>query len=157
MSDRVWRKCGTCKKEILLGSIYQKCSVSTCHKLVFCSVDCWDEHVPVMNHKSAWAEENRAPSTVEAETKDAGPSAPRRIMVSSSSSSSSTSKKGPEEILIVASKLKAYVKEVHDLNTSADVMDKLSHLVRQLANQAAENARQQGRKTLMDRDFPSSL
>ena len=56
-----WRKCGSCKKEIGFNTIYQSCSVSSCSKFVFCSVECWDMHNPVMNHKSAWAEENRSP------------------------------------------------------------------------------------------------
>jgi hypothetical protein len=40
------------------------------------------------------------------------------------------------EVLIVASKLKQYIKEKHELNTSADVMDKLSYIVRRLADEA---------------------
>ena len=58
-----------------------------------------------------------------------------------------------KEVLIVASKLKKYVKDRHDLNTSASVMDKLSDLVRYLVDDAVIRARQEGRKTLMDRDF----
>jgi len=148
----VWRKCGSCKKEIRFGAIYQVCSVSTCSKMVFCSVDCWDLHVPVMNHKSAWAEENRAPNAVQ----EGEPRSPRRIVVSSGGASA-PAQNGELEVLIVASKLKSYVKDRHGLNTSAEVMDALSNLVRQLADAACERARSEGRKTLMDRDFPPRI
>lgn len=57
------------------------------------------------------------------------------------------------EILIVASKLKQYIKDKHDLSTSADVMEILSHAVRRLADQASAKAKAEGRKTLMTRDF----
>ena len=82
---------------------------------------------------------------------------PRRSIVISSSSSAATSTSSsadvPKDILIVASKLKAYVKAKHDLNTSANVMDALSDIVRHAVDKAVESARNEGRKTLMDRDF----
>lgn len=137
-----WRKCGSCKKEINYNAIYQSCNVSSCKKMVFCSVDCWDLHNPVMNHKSSWAEENRAPSSDDNHS-------PRRIIISNSSQKISED----HEILIVASKLKQYVKDKHDLNTSGNVMEILSTAVRKITNRAAENAKAEGRKTLMDRDF----
>lgn len=142
MDQNYWRKCGSCKKEIGFNSIYQACSVSTCSKLAFCSVDCWEQHVPVLNHKSAWAEECRSP-------KKEDESGPRRIIVSTSASKEAVG----EEILIVASKLKQYIKDKHDMNTSGNVMEVLSHRVRRLADKAAEKARSEGRKTVMDRDF----
>jgi hypothetical protein len=65
MSDSVWRTCSNCKKPIHHGQLYQVCSVSTCNRkrssLVFCSVDCWDAHLPDANHRQAWAVEERAP------------------------------------------------------------------------------------------------
>jgi histone H3/H4 len=39
------------------------------------------------------------------------------------------------------------------MNTSASVMDILSQHVRRLTDQAAEKAKRDGRKTIMDRDF----
>lgn len=57
------------------------------------------------------------------------------------------------EVLVVASKIKNYIKEKAGMNTSAAVMEVLSNRVRQLAEQAIENARREGRKTVMDRDF----
>lgn len=150
MEENYWRKCSTCKKEIPFNAIYQKCSVSTCRKNIYCSVTCWDVHNPIMNHKSAWAEEERAPSKEQSQSERE----PRRIIVSSKKSQqSSNSANIPMDILIVASKLKNYVKEKHDMNTSANVLDKLSDLVRDLADKAVEKAQQEGRKTLMDRDF----
>jgi len=151
MEQGFWRKCGTCKKEIPWGGIYQQCSVSSCRKFAYCSVDCWSVHDSVMGHMSAGAEEERAPQ------KDQGAAPRRRLVVSSRASSSSpgTDSKAAydRDILIVASKLKKYVKDRHDLNTSASVMDKLSDLVRDLVDDAVIRARQEGRKTVMDRDF----
>ncbi len=150
-----WRKCGSCKKEIGFNTIYQACNVSTCRKLVFCSVDCWNLHNPVMNHKSSWAEENRSPKK-ENYVAEADDNAPRRIMVNSKPVSNTTQTTGEadeEEILIVASKLKQYIKDKYDLSTSANVMDALSNIVRRHTDRAAAKARSEGRKTVMDRDF----
>jgi histone H3/H4 len=58
-----------------------------------------------------------------------------------------------KEVLIVASKLKNYIRNKSGMNTSAAVMDRLSDLVRNLCDQAVENAKREGRKTVMDRDF----
>lgn len=146
-----WRKCGSCKKEIGFNTVYQACNVSTCRKLVFCSVDCWNLHNPVMNHKSSWAEENRSPRK-EDYTPEGDSALPRRIIVNSKPSESSEGEFS-EDILIVASKLKQYVKDKHDLNTSANVMDVLSKIVRRHTDMAVARARSEGRKTLMDRDF----
>ena len=71
MSDQAnrrehWRVCSICKTPIPFGSTYYKCSVSTCNRkrtaLSFCSVACWDAHVPTMRHRDAWAEEATAPT-----------------------------------------------------------------------------------------------
>jgi histone H3/H4 len=58
-----------------------------------------------------------------------------------------------EEILIVASKIKQYIKDKYDMNTSANVMEALSRDVRRLTDRAVEKARSEGRKTVMDRDY----
>lgn len=152
MENNYWRRCGSCKKEIGFNSIYQMCNVSTCSKMAFCSVDCWNQHNPVMNHKSSWAEEARSPK---AETY-VQPQGERRI-VSTPRESTSAQVSGTtsmdHEVLIVVSKLKQYIKEKYDMNTSASVMDVLSSQVRRLTDQAAESAKRDGRKTIMDRDF----
>lgn len=145
----VWRKCGVCKKDIGLGAAYQKCSISTCRKSAFCSVDCWAVHDSVMGHKSAYAEEEIAPRNLEEEK-------PRRRIVTGKpkmSSESSAQEALPMDTLIVVSKLKAYVKAKSDFNTSGDVADELSKFVRLMVNEAIEEARADGRKTLMARDF----
>jgi histone H3/H4 len=152
-ANNYWRKCGSCKKEIGFNTIYQMCNVSSCRKFVYCSVDCWNLHNPVMNHKSSWAEENRSPSKVEARIvqNDSG-NAPRRILIQSKTISSNASDDS-EEILIVASKLKQYIKDKFDMNTAANVMEALSRDVRRLTDRAVEKARSEGRKTVMDRDY----
>ena len=148
-----WRKCGSCKKEIGFNTIYQACNVSTCKKLVFCSVDCWNLHNPVMNHKSSWAEENRSPKKENYQVEEDS-NAPRRILVTNRpSESSAVGSASEEDILIVASKLKQYVKDKYDMNTSANVMEALSHVVRRQTDRAVARAKSEGRKTLMDRDF----
>lgn len=149
-----WRKCGSCKKEIGFNTIYQVCNVSTCKKLVFCSVDCWNLHNPVMNHKSSWAEENRSPRRESFVSENSAPDAPRRILVQPKSApSAAESNSNSDDILIVASKLKAYIKDKYDMNTSGNVLEALSRDVRRLTDRAVEKARSEGRKTVMDRDY----
>lgn len=65
----VWRRCNICKKGIPYRAIYWVCNVSTCNRkrtgLHFCTVTCWDAHLPMMNHRESWAVEHRAPSRQE--------------------------------------------------------------------------------------------
>lgn len=58
------------------------------------------------------------------------------------------------EILVVVSKLKKYIKEKAGMNTSSSLTDALSERIRGMCNQAIENAKTDGRKTVMDRDLP---
>lgn len=58
-----------------------------------------------------------------------------------------------QEVLIVASKLKNYIRAKSGMNTSASVIEALSAKVRALCDLAIENAKKDGRKTVMDRDF----
>lgn len=62
-----WNKCSVCKKPIGFNTIYYKCSVSTCNRvrfqLQFCSVSCWDAHLPGARHRSAYASEQKSPAT----------------------------------------------------------------------------------------------
>ena len=55
--------------------------------------------------------------------------------------------------LVVASKLKNYIREKSGMNTSATVINALSDKIRAMCDQAIENAQRDGRKTVMDRDF----
>ncbi|MDH3198269.1 MAG: hypothetical protein OEO21_08515 [Candidatus Krumholzibacteria bacterium] len=57
------------------------------------------------------------------------------------------------EILIVVSKLKNYVRDKSGFNTAGNVAPKLSELLRHMCDEAIQRAREDGRKTLMDRDF----
>ena len=65
----------------------------------------------------------------------------------------SDSQDSGSETLVVASKLKKYIKSQSGMNTSANVMDALSNRIRQMCNEAISNAESDGRKTVMDRDF----
>jgi histone H3/H4 len=59
----------------------------------------------------------------------------------------------PQDILIVASKLKDYIRAKSGMNTSGPVMEKLSEMVRRHCDRAILEANRDGRKTVMDRDF----
>ena len=56
------------------------------------------------------------------------------------------------EILIVTSKVKNYIKEA-GMNTAASVAEALSEKVRQVCDEAMENARKAKRKTVRDTDI----
>ena len=60
---------------------------------------------------------------------------------------------GSDDVLVVVSRFKNYVRERFGMNTSDGVMEVLSDHLRALCHRAAENARNDGRKTVMDRDF----
>ena len=59
-----------------------------------------------------------------------------------------------EEVLIVVSKLKKYIKERSGMNTASSVAEVVSARVRGLCDAAVEQAKSDGRKTVMDRDIP---
>ncbi|MBI5531242.1 MAG: hypothetical protein HY898_00900 [Deltaproteobacteria bacterium] len=63
----------------------------------------------------------------------------------------------PRDVLVVVSKLKAYVRARSGFNTSDGVTDVLSDHLRDLCKQAIRNAAQDGRKTVLDRDFHAIL
>jgi histone H3/H4 len=58
-----------------------------------------------------------------------------------------------KEVLVVASKVKAYIKSKADFNTSASAIEVLSDKVREICDQAIESARADKRKTIKDRDI----
>ena len=158
-----FRLCSTCKKPIPFEGAYYRCSVSTCNRArvayYFCSVPCWDAHVPEQRHRDAWAETAKAPSRAAYEAElapDSEPAvaeaaAPRRIVPTKLDPAAE------QEILIVVSKLKAYIKAQSGFSTSDGVMEVLSTHLRRLSDRAIENATAAGRKTVMDRDFRSLL
>jgi histone H3/H4 len=57
------------------------------------------------------------------------------------------------EVLVVVSKLKDYVRAQAGMNTAGNVAPALSDIVRKLCDDAIERAKSDGRKTVMDRDF----
>jgi hypothetical protein len=210
-----WKRCSTCRGAIAFRSIYYVCSVSTCNRVRttyrFCSVECWEEHLPLMRHREAWAVEETAPTreawaaeegggvasttpmrptvdiakiedTKPAPTPAAAPkpaptpaAAPkpasaaaaadagaprRRIRVGSApkpaaaaAPATAAAAAGADDVLVVVSRFKAYVRERFGVNTSDAVIDVLSDHLRAVCHRAVDNARNDGRKTLMDRDF----
>lgn len=162
----VWRKCSSCKKSIAFASTYFVCSVSTCNGqrtgYVFCSVACWETHVPGARHRDAAAIEKTAPSAAEAARLEAAnPSAPKRVMASTPAARSASVGTSsvlrppvPREVLVIASRLKEFI-DAHSggFSTSQSVMDVLSDHLRVVCDRAIDNARADGRKTVMDRDF----
>lgn len=179
-----WRPCSSCKSPIPHSQTYWVCNVSTCNRkrtgLVFCSVSCWDAHLPVMRHREAWARERTAPTRAERQREQAqtgvqaapgvseagvGPAAPkprrvprRRLIRADSQAGAPDQEAGgqdlPKEILIIASKLKAYIRARSGMNTSEAALARLSAHVRALSDLAIAAARRAERKTVMDRDFP---
>jgi len=171
-----WRPCSSCKKEIPFSTKYYECSVSTCNGkrtgYVFCSVHCFERHLPGAKHRDAGAIEMISPTKAQAAlelnstpltTSSNAPSTsgsftggPTRRIISSSSQGMVSQNKAAlseDEILIVVSKLKNYIRDKSEMNTSGDVAEILSHMVRRLCDDAIDKARQDGRKTVMARDF----
>lgn len=58
-----------------------------------------------------------------------------------------------KETLVIASKVKAFIKESSELKCSAAVIDVLSDKVRALVDGAVKNAQADGRKTVLEKDF----
>lgn len=58
-----------------------------------------------------------------------------------------------EEILVVVSKLKNYIRAASEMNTSGSVATVISNIVRKACDEAIIKAKADGRKTVMDRDF----
>jgi len=160
-----WRRCNACKKPIALGALYWVCSVSTCNRkrtgMVFCTVSCWEVHLPVANHREAWAVEKTAPRSAEPEAAAVSPGAKReeraarRVLPGTTPAGPRDRGSSPNEVLIVASRLKDYVKARSGYNTSDRVLEPLSEIVREVVDRALENAEREGRRTLLDRDIPS--
>jgi histone H3/H4 len=57
------------------------------------------------------------------------------------------------DVLVVTSKVKKFIKENGQMNTSADTIDKLSKAIEALCRKGIESAKADGRKTVMDRDI----
>lgn len=162
MDGDAWKRCSTCKTPIAFGAPYFACSVSTCSRkatdFAFCSVGCWDAHVPVYRHRDAWAEERRAPTRTEhaAAERARGEEAERHAARPATPIQPTPIVETgpiPDDVLVVVSKLKAYVKARSGMKTSDTVMPVLSERLRRLCDAAIERAAAAGRKTILDRDF----
>jgi len=165
-----FRLCTTCKQPIGFGASYFQCSVSTCNRnklaQFFCSLACWDAHLHEARHRDAWAEPMKAP-TREAFLREQADEAQReqRASARETQMSEEADKRRriigagapaedlPKDVLVVVSKLKAYVKARSGMNTSDGVTDVLSNQLRKLCDAAIEVAQADGRKTVLDRDF----
>jgi hypothetical protein len=153
-----WRRCSACKKPIATGAVYWVCSVSTCNRertaLAFCTVECWEVHLPSANHREAWAVERKAPSSPQPPPKGAtGGSAERgvrRVVVNAPAVSS----KERREVLIIASRLKDYIRAKSGYNTSDGALEPLSDIVRAACDEAIKAAQRDGRMTVLERDVP---
>lgn len=150
----IWKKCSSCKKPISFAARYFVCSVSTCNGertgYFFCSVSCFEAHLPGARHRQAGAIEKMAPKSMDA---------PSRVLVKPAASTGgpqstfSGAAPIPRDVLIIASRLKEYISAKADFNTASSVMDILSDYVRVIADRGIDNARAEGRKTVLDRDF----
>jgi len=154
-------------------------------RLVFCSVSCWDSHVATLRHRDAWAVEARAPGRGEAareareepSRREAAP-APRpaapaarppaqvarpaepvvRPSVTAHAGGPALSNKyDHDDILVVVSKIKKYIRDRSDLNTSDAIAEALSAHVRKVCDDAIRNAVRDGRKTVLERDVPPAF
>jgi histone H3/H4 len=152
-----YRLCSTCKDPIPFESRYFLCSVSTCNRkrmtLTFCSLSCWDAHQADARHRDAGAEEARAPTQAEWQKEQdeerraaaaAGePAAPELRRVAGAASL---------DTLVVASRLKDYVRDRAGMSTSDRALGVLSDHLRSLMDDAILAAGKDGRRTVMDRD-----
>lgn len=159
--ESFWRRCSSCKTEIGFEQAYWVCSVSTCNRkrtgMVFCSVRCWDTHLPTARHRDAWAVEERSPSRSEAAPVSDATSERRRGRRRVVPSSSGRTEEPSGEILIVVSRFKNYMKQQTGMSTSDAVMGMLSDHLRHLGEQAAQRAARHGRRTVLDRDMKAAL
>jgi histone H3/H4 len=161
-SANTFRLCSSCKTPIPFEASYYRCSVSTCNRArvayYFCSVPCWDAHVPEQRHRDAWAEPAKAPTRAAdaAERAREAPSAsaePAQRRIVDSKVVAKVDAATEKEILVVVSKLKGYIKAKSGFSTSDEVMEALSVHLRRLADRAIESAEADGRKTVMKRDL----
>ena len=190
-----WRQCSSCRAAIGFDQIYWECSVSTCARvartgLFFCSVSCWEAHLPTMRHREAWAVEKRSPTAASwqrqlaEESGSAGSSAPAAARASTPAPARASTPApvaarpaeprpaeprrviapppadedlDDDDILVVVSKLKKYIRAKSGMNTSDTAMPVLSAHIRRVCDRAIQKAAEEGRKTVLDRDFRSIL
>jgi hypothetical protein len=165
-----FKLCSTCKTPIAYRAKYYRCSVSTCNKkvtaLYFCSVPCWDAHVPDARHRDAWAEVETAPESAERDDTSStsiAHAAPARRVVSgraldtTSAAAEANNSDVAEDVLVVMSKLKAYVKGKSEMRTSDGVSEPLSDHLRRICTQAIRSAATNNRTTVLARDIEAAI
>jgi histone H3/H4 len=156
-TTNAFKRCSTCKEPIGFDARYYLCSVSTCNRkrmtLVFCSVSCWDAHQADARHRDAGAEEARSPSAAAwarelaaEKDKNAKDDAPGPVAMQKVTGAASL------DILVIAAKLKDYIRLRAGMSTSDRVLGMLSDHLRKLCDQAIGAAARDGRRTVMDRD-----
>jgi hypothetical protein len=153
-------------------------------RLVFCSVACWDSHLSTVRHREAWAVEEVAPKRGDRALDEPAParpspapallsaSPPRTQPVAAASAPSAqppapagsvtahaggpalSNEYAHDDVLIVVSKLKKYIRDRSGMNTSDAVADMLGDHVRSVCDEAIRTAARDGRKTVLDRDVP---
>ena len=188
--EGIWKHCNMCKAPIAFGAEYYVCSVSTCNRkrtgLLFCSLPCFEAHLPTARHRDAWAERETAPTRAEwqatlASEADAGenaasepraaepraaepraaeartPDARRVVSAAGTTGASSPDPGESADVLVVVSKLKKYVRDWSGMNTSDAAMAILSDHLRELCREAIRQAGVDGRRTVLDRDFKKVL
>jgi hypothetical protein len=104
--------------------------------------------------------EQTAPISLEAETKPSG-AVPRtqtrkqtRKQAVPSVAPQEAKTDVPKEVLIVASRLKEFIRARSGFNTSDGALDPLSEIVRHVCDEAIQKAARDGRKTVLARDIP---
>ena len=121
--------------------------------MVFCSVTCWEVHLPVANHRESWAVEKKAPLSKDAPSSNPQPSTGVR-RIAREKPEKPASDGASTEVLIVASRLKDYIRAKSGYNTSDRVVEPLSDIVRKVCDEAIRSAQRDGRMTVLDRDIP---
>jgi hypothetical protein len=184
LSQATWRHCNMCKAGIGFEAEYFTCSVSTCNRkrtgLFFCSLACFEAHLPTARHRDAWAERQRSPSVAaarpSARRKSGGrrgcrsgrpePALPPRhraarlaaLPPDRATLGRRTSRGEPgADVLIVVSKLKKYVRDRSGMNTSDGVVPILSDHLRELCREAIRHGRAGRSPHVLDRDFTKVL
>jgi len=114
----------------------------------------------MMRHRDAWAEQATAPTQEQAEREaaleraegDVSSPAPQRRIATSPAGS-----EDDNDVLIVVTKLKKFVRNASGMNTSDSVFPVLSRHLRELCVAALRHAATEGRKTVLDRDVEAVL
>jgi histone H3/H4 len=108
-----------------------------------------------MNHRgSAWCEDNVSPKEAPMASRlPSGGGDSDELRLRLMRQMKADNKVEEKDVLVVASKLKKYIKERSGMSCSADSFEALSDMIRIHANDAVDRARADGRRTVKGRDF----